>query len=274
MTVKGRSSFLDRLMAVASRDLKTQTSYQFSLLLRFGSVALAIASFYFIAQLVQDPPELARFRGGYFEFVLVGMMVTSFTLVGLQTFAQSIAAEQSLGTLEILLASPLRVGNFLAGALVVPLGMTAVEIALYLIIGIGAVGVGFSLVGVLLALPLLVLTVATFCALGILSAAFIVLTKRGDPIAIAVAQGTTFLGGAYFPVTLLPGPLQVVAKFTPAYYGIRGIRDALLSGTGPAELVDELAALAAFTAVLLPGSLWILSRALRVARVTGTLGNA
>lgn len=272
--MKQHSSVLDRIKAVAARDMRTQTSYHFSLLLRFGSVALAMASFYFIAQLVKGSPELARYRGGYFEFVLVGMMVTSFTLVGLQTFAQSIAAEQSLGTLEILLASPTRVGNLLAGALVVPLAMTAVEIALYLILGIGVVGVGFSLVGVMLALPLLLLTVATFCALGILSAAFIVLTKRGDPITVVVAQGTTFLGGAYFPVALLPGPLQMLARITPAYYGIQGIRDALLAGAGPAELVDEFAVLVAFTVVLLPGSLWLLSRALRVARVTGTLGNA
>ena len=272
--MKQHSTFLDRLGAVAARDLKTQTSYHFSLLLRFGSVALAIATFYFIAKLVRGSPELARYRGGYFEFVLVGMMVTSFTIVGLQTFAQSIASEQSLGTLEVLLASPTRIGNLLAGALVVPLAMTALEIALYLIVGIGVVGVGFSIIGVLLALPLLVLTVATFCALGILSAAFIVLTKRGDPIAVVVAQGTTFLGGAYFPVTLLPGPLQLVARLTPAYYGIRGIREALLSGAGPAELVDEFAVLIAFTAVLLPGSLWLLSRSLRMARITGTLGNA
>lgn len=272
--MKQRSSVLDRLKAVASRDLQTQTSYHFALLLRFGAVALAMASFYFIAQLVQDSPELARFRGGYFEFVLVGMMVTSFTLVGLQTFAQSLATEQSLGTLEILLASPTRVGNLLAGALVVPLAMTAVEIVLYLILGIGVVGVGFSLVGALLAFPLLVLTVATFCAFGILSASFIVLTKRGDPITVVLAQGTAFLGGAYFPVTLLPEPLQLVARITPGYYGIRGIREALLSAAGPAELFDELTVLIAFTAVLLPGSLWLLSRALRVARVTGTLGNA
>jgi ABC-2 type transport system permease protein len=274
MIVKERSTVLDRLGAIAARDLRTQTSYHFSLLLRFSAVALTMASFYFIAKLVQNSPELARYRGGYFEFVLVGMMVTSFTLVGLQTFSQSIASEQSLGTLEILLASPTRVGHLLAGALVVPLAMTAIEIVLYLILGIGVVGVGFSPIGALLAFPLLVLTVATFCALGILSAAFIVLTKRGEPITLAVAQGTAFIGGAYFPVTLLPGPLQLIAKLTPAYYGIRGIREALLAGAGPPELLHEFIVLVVFAAVLLPGSLWVLSRALRVARVTGTLGNA
>lgn len=272
--MKEASSVLDQLRAVASRDLQTQTSYHFNLLLRFGSLALAMASFYFISLLVGDASQLSSYRGGYFEFVLVGMMVTSFTLVGLRTFAQSIGAEQSVGTLEILLASPIRVGNLLAGALVVPLAMTGVEIFLYLVVGIGFVGVGFSLIGALLALPLLILTVATFCGLGILSAAFIVLTKRGDPITLAVAQATTFLGGAYFPVTLMPEPLQLLAHLTPAYYGIRGVREALLSGAGPVDLLDEFGALVAFTAVLLPGSLWLLSRALRVGRVTGTLGNA
>ena len=272
--MKEASSLLDQLRAVASRDLQTQTSYHFNLLLRFGSLAVTVASFYFVSQLVGDSPQLARFRGGYFEFVLIGMMVTSFTLVGLRTFGQTIGAEQGSGTLEILLASPMSVGKLLAGALVVPLAMTAIEIVFYLVLGIGIVGVGFSFVGALLALPLLVLTVATFCGLGILSAAFIVLTKRGDPITFAVAQTTTFLGGAYFPVDLMPGPLQFLARLTPAYYGINGVREALLSTAGPADLVGEFGALIAFTVVLLPGSLWLLSRALRIARITGTLGNA
>jgi ABC-2 type transport system permease protein len=272
--MSARSSVIDKLGAVASRDLRTQTSYQFNLFLRFGSLLLAIASFYFVSQLVDEAPELANYRGGYFEFVMVGMLVTSFTLVGLRTFAQTISAEQSLGTLEIVLASPIGVGNLLAGALVVPLGMTALEIIFYLVLGIGIVGVGFTAVGVLLALPLLILTIATFCALGIASAAFIVLTKRGDPITAVVAQATTFLGGAYFPVSLMPEPVQWLARATPAYYGITGIREALLGTAGPSAFFDELIALIIFTAVLLPASLWLLSWALRVARVTGTLGNA
>jgi ABC-2 type transport system permease protein len=268
------SSVLPSILAIARRDLRTQTSYQFALFLRFGSVILSIAIFYFISQLVGDSPQLAGHRGGYFEFVLVGMMVTSFTLVGLRTFSQTISAEQGIGSLEILLAAPTRVGHLLAGALVIPLAMTAVEIGIYLSVGIGLFGVGFSTGGLLLSVPLLALTVATFCALGILSAAFIVLTKRGDPITALIAQATGFLGGAFFPITLFPGALQGLARLMPAYWGIRGIRDALLGGVGPTGLLDEAAILIAFTAILLPASLWVFSRALRVARVTGTLGSS
>ena len=271
--MKTTSSVLDQLRAIAFRDLRTQTSYHFNLILRFGALFFAVASYYFVAQLIDRPSELANYRGGYFEFVLVGMMVTSFTFVGLRTFASSLSAEQGLGTLEILLASPLRVGNLLAGSLVVPLGMTLVEIALYLVGGIGLIGVGFTYAGVLLAIPVLLLTLASFSGLGILSAAFIVITKRGDPITFLVAQATTFLGGAYFPVSLMPEPLQWLARLTPAYYGIRGVREALLS-TGRQDVGDEIAILIAFAAILLPGSLWLLSQALRVARITGTLGNA
>lgn len=272
--MKEYSSGLDKVKAVAVRDLQTQTSYQFNLLLRFASVAVTMAVFYFVAKLVGEAPLLAAYRGGYFEFVLVGMMVASFTLVGLSTFAQSIASEQAVGTLEILLASSAPVSSLLVGALFMPLVMTAIEIALYLILGIGLFGAGFSLAGVLISLPLLALTIASFCGLGILSAAFIVLTKRGDPISFAVGQATTFLGGAYFPIEVMPGPLQFLARLTPAYYGIRGIRDALLSEARPADVVDELGALIAFTAILVPASLWLLTKALRVARTTGTLANA
>lgn len=264
---------LARAGAIARRDLRTQVSYHFALLLRLGSLGFSIAIFFFISKLVGNAEELAQYRGGYFEFVLIGLAVTSFTLVGLRTFASTIGAEQGQGTLEILLTMPTGLGPILAGALAVPLTMTALEIAVYLGVGVGVFGVGLPPGGVLLSIPLLILTVSTFCALGIFSAAFIVLTKRGDPITAFIAQSTSFLGGALFPVTLFPEALQSVSRVVPAYYGIKGLRDVLIGGAGAVDILDELAVLAAFTAVLLPAAMATLRWALRIAKTTGTLGN-
>jgi ABC-2 type transport system permease protein len=73
-----------------------------------------------------------------------------------------------------------------------------------IVIGIGVLGVGLSLHGVIVSVPVVVLTVANFCAMGIASAAVVLLVKRGDPISGPLYQATLILSGAIFPVELIP----------------------------------------------------------------------
>jgi len=222
---------------------------------------------------VNDRVHLRAYAGHYFEFVVIGTVLVAFVTLGLSTLSQTIADEQRAGTLEMLLSAPTSLPALLAGFLVVPLGLTTVQVAVEVAAAIAIFGAHFPLSGLLLALPVLVLTVATFCAFGIFSASFIVLTKRGDPFAIFVAQASTLLAGALFPVSVLPGPLQGMARAVPAFYGLDAMRAAVLGNAGLGDVAGKLLVLAAFAAALLPLAVLAFSRALRAARVTGTLGN-
>lgn len=73
-------------------------------------------------------------------------------------------------------------------------------------------------------------------------------------------------------MSVLPGWLQAVGKLGPAYYGLRAMRSTLLGGAGFADITGDLLVLGVFATVLLPLSLAFFSRALRVARISGTLG--
>ena len=209
--------------------------------------------------------------GDYFAFALIGVVLVSFATLGLGTFSRTISDEQGGGTLEVLLSVPAPLAVVLGGAFVVPLALTALEILVYAGTAVG-VGTTFSVASTLLALPVLVLTIASFCALGVLSAAFIVLTKRGDPFTLLATRATTLLAGSLFPISLLPGWLQAVGKLVPAYYGLRAMRSTLLAEAGVTDIAGDLLILAGFAVVLLPLSLACFSRALRIARVSGTLG--
>ena len=262
-----------RIVAVARRDLVHETSYHFALALRFAQMLFVTTTLYFVSKLVTDTPELAPYGGRYFEFVVVGIIVASFVTLGLGAFSRSITDEQKAGTLEMLLVSATPVRTLLAGSLVVPFGMTLLNVLVYLTMASTLFGADLPIGGLLLAVPVLVLTVATFCAFGIFSASFIVLTKRGDPFTLFAAQASTFLAGTIFPTTVLPGALEALTRFVPAYYGLEAIRSVLLSDAGFGDIVGEMVVLVAFAVVLLPLSLLAFSRALRAARVTGTLGN-
>lgn len=265
-------SYRESLLALGRRDLKVEMSYHFGQLIRMLSIVFPVATYFYVAQLIEDSPELAPYGGGYFEFVLVGLIGTTLAMLGAQMFSSMISREHSEGTLASLLSTPTPLWVLLLGATLFPLGFTAVEVLIYLGLGIGVFGAEFSAAGILVAIPIALLTIAVFAGIGILSAAFIVVTKRGEPITPLISAATTLFAGAVFPVSLLPGPLQLVGRMIPSYYSIEGLRGALLSDD-PLSTWDEMLVLAVMAAVLLPLSMWAMRKALRWGRVSGTLSS-
>lgn len=266
-------TFVSRVSALSRRDLIIELSYHFQLFLRAWTILISVAMFFFLSRLVGDAQQLEGYRGGYFEFTLIGLVVMGYSQACVNSFGQSIERAQSDGTLEVLLSTATPLPTLMAGTLVVPLLLASAEAALVFGMGWVLSGPGFSVGGLLLTVPLLLLTLGTFAGVGVLSAAVIVLTKRGDPFSSLVLQASNLLAGAVFPVAVLPQGLQLLAHAVPAFYGLRGVREVLLAGGGAADIVTDLIVLVAFNIVLMPLSMWALSRALRIARITGTLGN-
>ena len=99
---------------------------------------------YYVSKLVAEPPELASYRGGYFDFVMVGLSVMAIAGLGIGTFNQNITTEQSLGTFEILLSTPTCVSVLLTARSCSPL-LDRLDIVLLLGVGVGILGAGLTL---------------------------------------------------------------------------------------------------------------------------------
>jgi ABC-2 type transport system permease protein len=110
-----------------------------------------------------------------------------------------------------------------------------------------------------------------FAGLGVLSASYTVLFKRGNPAKWLVLGVSGLVGGMMYPVSVLPGPLQLVARFVPVTYSLQGMRAALLSGAEWRELWPSIGALLIFAVILIPISFVVFSWALRRTKITGTL---
>jgi ABC-2 type transport system permease protein len=260
-----------RVMAVVRRDYAVRRSYQFEFAFRFIGVAIGLIPFFYISRLVGEAEEVGRF-GGYFEFALIGLVVMSGVGVALSAVNASFGGERSDGTFEILLTSPARLGAILLGSMVMPVLLFLVDAAIMLTVGV-LFGLRFEVANLLVALPILILTLASFLALGGISAAITVLTKRGDPFTSLLVQGTNLLAGSLFPVAMLPVGLRFVAHLIPTFHGLNAIRAVLFEEVGFVGIMDEVAILIGFSVILFPIALLALSRAIRAARVTGTLGN-
>lgn len=262
-----------RVAAIARRDWQIERSYRMRYPLRIFQVGFSMAILFHVSKLIVDAPELIEFGGSYFDFALIGLAVMSIAQLGITTFNSNILREQSQGTMEVLLSTPTPIPVWLAGSFIFPMTLTAVNLVLYVGVGLGIIGSGISAPGLLAGLAFMILTLASFCAFGIAGASIVVLAKRGDPLAGPLSLLTSILSGALFPVSTMPTVLQAVAHAFPAFYGINGLREALLGGAAWSAMLPDLLLLAAFDAVLLPLAVMLFNRSLAAARRAGTLAN-
>ena len=207
----------------------------------------------------------------YFPWVLGGITVTRFLDVSLSTFAAQIRTEQSQGTLEAMLVTPARLWHvilassswsFLFAGIQAGLGLT--------LLGVDAQLAG-PLEGMISVLLVIILTVLAFSGIGILSAAFVLYFKRGNPINFVITSSSMLFGNALVPVQSLPESISWISKLIPTFYATDAMRGALFLGRPLAELAPNLLALAAFAAVLLPTSLLGARYAVRKAKQEGSL---
>jgi ABC-2 type transport system permease protein len=259
--------------AFVRRDLRTQLSYRLSTLLQILGILFSVSSFYFVARLFGDAAtsHLAEYGGDYFAFVLIGIAFASFQAVGLFAFSSAIRSEQTQGTLETVLVTPTRLETVLFSSALWHFLLSSLRVALHLLIGVLLFGAQLGRPHIGTALLTLFLSIAAFGGLGILSASFVMVVKRGDPVNFVLASLSSLLSGVYYPVAVLPGWLQVVSGFLPMTYSLRAMRMALLERASPAQVGQELGLLALFTALILPIAWFAFRWALRRARVEGSL---
>src|SRR5207249_10844865 len=101
----------------------------------------------------------------------------------------------------------------------------------------------------------LLATLLAFSGLGILSAGYLLLFKRGKPAKWFFLGVSSVAGGLLFPVGIFPGWLQLVARLNPVTYALDAMRASLLGGAGVAALLRPLPVLLLFAAVLPPPSI-------------------
>ena len=238
--------------------------------------ALFGAATFFYASRFVDSPQLRSALpqpGSYFAFALVGFVFYDYLSVAMDTFDASLMEARDSGTLEHLLVTQTSLPALLAGSAIYPFVITTLRIAIY--IAWGAILFHFPLaqanwIGVVLVLAASLLA---FSGLGIFSAAYLLLFKKGNPAKWLLVGLWGIAGGMLFPVAILPDWLQVVARLNPMTHALNAMRAALLGGAGLTQLLPSIGILLLFAVVLLPLSMLTFSWTLSRTKVTGTLSH-
>jgi len=255
------------------RDLTIARTYRTVFVLEAIEALFGAAMFYYVARFV-DTPELQRSLpqgGSYFAFSLVGFIFLDYLNAALDTFDRSLEEARDSGTLEHLLVTQTSLPVFVAGSAIYPFVATMLRIVVYVAWGAALFHFPLHSANWLSVLTVLLITLLAFSGLGILSASYLLIFKRGNPAKWFFLGISSVAGGMLFPVSILPDWLQFAARLNPVTYALEAMRAALLGGAGVAALWLPLTILLLFAAVLLPVSMSVFAWSLRRTKITGTL---
>ncbi|HKS09672.1 MAG TPA: ABC transporter permease [Pyrinomonadaceae bacterium] len=264
-----------RIFAFVARDFRLYVSYRMQFFLRIMSVLAVVTTFFFMSKISSGfiDPQYAEWRDPLPTW-LTGLAVLNYFMTGFSSLANSIRQEQMQGTLESVLLTPINIPTVIVASSAWDFLETTFFSFLYLFFGWVFFGVQFR-GSFLLAIVFLLLTTIVLACLGILSASFAMVFKRGDPFGIFLGAGSALFSGVFFPTQLLKqyaGPkLGSISQILPATHGLKGIRQVLIEGHTLSQVTQPLFVLLGFLVVLLPFSLWVFSRAVRRAKREGSL---
>jgi ABC-2 type transport system permease protein len=267
--------FLRRVWAFVVRDWRLELSYRMQFFLRVLSILILVNTFFFVSKIFVGfaDPRFTQWRDPLAAW-LTGMAMLNYFMTGFSSLASAIRQEQVQGTLESVLMTPISVPTVIVASSAWDFVQATFLSSLYLVFGWLFFNVHYQ-GNYLLALAFLLLTTVVLSCLGILSASFAMVFKRGDPFGIFLGTGSALFSGVFFPTQLIRdyagSKVANISRVLPATYGLDGIRRVLIEGHGFMEVRQPLISLLVFLAVLLPLSLWVFSRAVSRAKREGSL---
>jgi ABC-2 type transport system permease protein len=261
---------LRRVRAFVVRDFQMAVSYRLEFFLRIMTILIVVTTFYFISKIFTGgATSFSQWRDPLAAWI-TGLAVLNYFMTGFSSLANAIRSEQTQGTLESVLLSPISVPTLVVSSSAWDFVQATFNSSLYLFFGWLFFDVRYQ-GSFALALLFLILTTLVLACFGILSASFAMVFKRGDPFSILLGTGSALFSGVFFPTQMLGSGFGTVSRMLPPTYGLDGIRRVLIEGQGLSEVREPLVTLLGFLVVLLPFSLWVFGRAVRRAKREGSL---
>lgn len=191
---------------------------------------------------------------GVYMFV-PGLMAMLLMLISALMTSLSLTREKELGTMELLLVSPLRPAQIIVGKVFPYVFLAFLDACIILLLGHLVFGMPIAgSVALLLAVSFLYICMAL--SLGILISGITNSQQVAMMISlVALMLPTILLSGFIFPVENMPPVLQVLCHMMPPKYYITMIKSIMLQGNGWLYIWKETLILAGFTALFLAMSI-------------------
>jgi ABC-2 type transport system permease protein len=193
------------------------------------------------------PPQTARPTG--FSQSSPGMLVT-FGLASIMAGAITLLLERQSGTLRRLMTAPLTRWAVMGGKLGGVMAAGVLQAAILIAAGALAFRVNWGQAPLALAI-MVVAFVFSVSGLGMLIAGVARSYAQANALSQILTYSAAALGGAWWPIDIVPGWMARVAMITPTYWAMRGFQDIIVRELGVAAVLPSAAALVAMGALFL-----------------------
>ena len=183
-------------------------------------------------------------------FIVPGLVGVILTMTMMLMTALAIVRERERGTLEFLIATPVRRGELMIGKILPYLFVGHVQVSLILLLG--ALLFEVPLHGSLIDLGAgAVVFIAAMLTMGLVISAAARTQFQAMQMAFFFFLPSMLLSGFMFPFEAMPRPAQWIGQALPLTHFLRIARGVLLKGASLESLLPEVAAIAVFMAIAL-----------------------
>ena len=194
-----------------------------------------------------------------FATSIVGGWAIQFLLFALSASATSLFKERDAGIFQRLLASPVTRAHVLWSKFLYGVSLGIVQLMVLFFAGRVLFGIEVEQHVV----PLLIVCVfaaAACTSFGMLIAAIAPNAEAAGGLATFLIMLKSSLGGAWFPITLMPPFIQQFSKLTLVYWSMEGFSGVLWAGQSLIQLLPILAILGGITAAVMSLAIWRFNR--------------
>jgi ABC-2 type transport system permease protein len=231
----------------------------------FYQLASSLAVVYIGKAQVATAPSLVL-------YLTIGTLVWSYLSAVFANIGEMIQWERWEGTIEYTLMAPIRRTTQMLG--------TAIFAIIYGLVRtvflFGAIllffDVSFSRANYLSALVVLLVGSLSFVGIGVMASTLpLLFTERGAQMVFMISSLLLLVSGIYYPISVLPGWMQLLAKISPATYVLDGVRASTLDGASLGSLWTQLVALLISGIITIPLGVWFFVQVERHAKRKGLL---
>src|SRR4030095_2520337 len=222
---------MHKAWALVRSNWLAATSSKLSFMFSFGSLILSVVPIFFISGALQTTmANVIKGQGDqYFAFLVVGLIAINLVSSTIYALPGGLQTATSTGTLEALLATPTSVSALLVGLSGYEVLFSMVRV-LVMLIAAGALGAHIAWLQLGASLPIVLLVVLAHLPIAILTAAMVLAFRTRGPLPQLILLASPFLGGVYYPTTVIPGWIESLSAFLPITYGLTALRAVLLEG--------------------------------------------
>ncbi len=205
-------------------------------------------------------------------YLLVGSLIWSYLSSVFFDVSFAISWERWEGTIEYTFMAPVRRVTHLLGICMFAIVYGLLRSAIVLAFAIPLFKLDLSQSDLIGAAAVLGAATLPLVGIGILAAVLPLLSpEKGDQMAMAIQGFLLLVSGVYYPLTVLPWPLQAAGYVSPLTYTLSGIRDCLLQNRSLADELPTIGLLLAMGVALIPIGLAVFGWAERRAKRLGLL---